>query len=245
MACLDGYFDESGKYQDSRVVSFVGFVQESWEPFNREWRKRLRRYRLPSLHLSKDALKATGEQLEMYRDFMGVISSRIEECYAVAADAEKFSTVHAEVRQGVFNDVHYVVFETVLILMWEHFRQVPDTTINIVCDDDPEKACLTYGVYNRFRQANPEARAMYRSIAFADDRHYPQIQAADLLSWIARAQALYEYYREDYQMRTLYEQINQPKQRLVVTGKFLDHKYLSKLSPIKKRMREHHAKMKP
>ena len=37
MAFLRGYFDESGKHEEQRAVSFAGLVCEDWHPFLNEW----------------------------------------------------------------------------------------------------------------------------------------------------------------------------------------------------------------
>ncbi|MGD1096685.1 MAG: DUF3800 domain-containing protein [Bryobacteraceae bacterium] len=99
-----------------------------------------------------------------------------------------------------------ITFYKVVRQIVEYANILPDPTVSLICDDDPSKACECYKQYDVMRQnvkEQPENRRILKSIAFGDSTHYMQLQAADLLAWILRAESLYEFFGEDYNLRTL------------------------------------------
>jgi hypothetical protein len=84
MTFLTGYFDESGKRQTHKIVSFCGFVDSNWSNFLDEWGYLLRRNRISCLHLSKSSLKATATVIEKYRPFVQAIKKHVEMGFGVA-----------------------------------------------------------------------------------------------------------------------------------------------------------------
>jgi hypothetical protein len=55
LAYLYGYFDESGKHSEHRVVSFGGFVDGfvKWRAFTEKWVQLLRDHQLSDFHAAK------------------------------------------------------------------------------------------------------------------------------------------------------------------------------------------------
>jgi hypothetical protein len=103
-------------------------------------------------------------------------------------------------------------------------------------------------MYSKFLQVWPDSRGLYRSIAFADDRYYPQLQAADLLAWVMRAHCLNLFHGHDFSMRKLYDDFCQREPTDVLDQIYAicwDKTHMAKIKPIRKIMREHHARMKP
>ncbi len=70
------------------------------------------------------------------------------------------------------------------------------------------------------------------SIAFADEKVYLPLQAADLFSWVVRAEALYRYHRQEYSLRELYDEfaIRDTDTRLGVVSPFWDKQHLEEFS---------------
>lgn len=210
MAFYQGYFDESGKHQTHRVVSFSGVVDCDWEQFARGWNAKLADFQIPYLHLSKHSLKATDKQLAMFKAFIGVIKRTIHKGFAYSVDVPAFDGLHKSVRRELGGDAHYLAFSTTLLGVVDYASKLPYPAVAVVCDDDPSKVCESYKWFNRFRQdaARPQNRDVLRSIAFADDKYYPQLQAADLLSWVTRAEASHRFFGEPFRLRALFEEFN-------------------------------------
>ena len=51
----------------------------------------------------------------------------------------------------------------------------------------------------------PEIQEKTVSLAFADDEHFPALQAADIASWLARREAQLQFHKMPYEFRELYE----------------------------------------
>ena len=49
-----------------------------------------------------------------------------------------------------------------------------------------------------------------KSLTFADSKFYCALQAADLASWVARAESRYRFFNEDYGLRELYAELTVP-----------------------------------
>jgi hypothetical protein len=207
MAFFHGYFDESGKHQEHKVVSFCGFLDADWTAFENEWEYLLRKNKIPALHVSAGSLKSTSTALNLYRQFIQAIRKHVEHGFGVAVDVAGFNATN-KVKQEYGGDAHYCAFSTAIRDVVKYVQSIPDSRVAIVCDDDPEKACTCYKMFDRMRQnvKQPENRKILKSIAFADDEAYPQLQAADLFSWVSRAESLYRFHGQDYSLRELYSE---------------------------------------
>jgi len=208
MAFLRGYFDESGKHEKHKAVSFAGLVCEDWHPFLNEWAYLQRRYKISNLHISKDKLKATAKQIKMYRHFIQVINRTVDKGFAVVVDVAGFSAIHKSVRSQLGDDAHYMAFSTVTLDLVRYAQPNLNPTVAMTCDDDENKACDIYLLYKRYQQRNINSRKTLKSIAFADSSYYPQLQAADLFCWVLRAEAMHRFFAEEFSLRELYSEFN-------------------------------------
>jgi hypothetical protein len=139
-----------------------------------------------------------------------------------------FSGLHKSVKKALGDDAHYMAFSTVVLDLIRYAKVRPDPAIEMICDEDEEKACMTYGLYRRYKQRNMESRKALKSIAFADDVYYHPLQAADLFSWVSRAEALHRFFREAFRLRELYSEFNlhSADRRIDYTSGFWDKKSL-------------------
>ena len=211
MAFFQGYFDESGKYQDQTVVSFCGFVDSDWSEFMGHWQHLLRKNNLRALHFSKSNLRAKDAQLKIYQSFIQAIKQHVERGFAIAVDVTAYDALHPDLKpEKKHEDPHYMAFYTVLRDVIKYASILPDPSVAVICDDEPSKACECYKMFDRMRQnvKQPENRKVMKSIAFADDEFYPQLQAADLFSWISRAESMYRFQGINYSLRDLHREFN-------------------------------------
>ncbi len=231
MGFFTAYFDESGKHQKEKVVSFCGLLETDWIPFEDEWGYLLRKHKISDLHFSKDPLRATAKQLDVYRPFVHAIAKHVEHGFGFAVDVAAFNATHKAVRTFYRNDPHYLVFQAAVREVVKYVSSQPDPIVSIVCDDDSQKACECYKSFDVMRQntKQPENRQILRSISFADAKFFKQLQAADLFSWVCRAEALYRYSGKDYSLRELWREFNMTftDRRIVYSSGFWDAKRLA------------------
>ena len=135
--------------------------------------------------------------------------------------------MHRAVRSELGNDAHYLAFSTIMMdVVKLASMQTDNTTVAVICDDDQEKACEIYKMYRRAKQRSPESAKILTSISFADERSLCRLQAADLFSWVTRAEALYRYHGQHYSLRELYDEfsIRNESSQLMIESPHWDEK---------------------
>lgn len=232
MAIFQAYFDESGKHQDHKVVAFCGFLSEDWTDFNNEWNYLLRKNKIKALHFTADSFKARAEKLKLYRQFIRVISKTVQHGFGYCVDVPGFNATK-HVKGGYKDDAHYCAFSSVIRDVVRYVQTAQGSQVAIICDDDAAKACICYKMYDRIRQNNqqPENRKILKSIAFADDDAYPQLQPADLFSWVSRAECLHRFHGENFSLRELYSEFtfDFPGTKVQFTARFWDASHLAEV----------------
>lgn len=232
MGFFQGYFDESGKHDKANVtvVSFCGFVDSDWSALEAQWNYLLRRYRLAELHIGKRDLDANAETIRIYRSFVHAIKQHVEHGFAVAVDVKGFKSARKMFREHYRDDPHYLAFYTVIRDVVKHVGCEPDPSVAVICDDEPSKACECYKMFDVMRQNNkqPENRRVLKSIAFADSSFYVQLQAADLFSWITRAEAMKKFFGIEYSLRELFTELQMSARefKLDITSAFWDEVHM-------------------
>jgi hypothetical protein len=218
LAILYCYFDESGKKGDHPVVTFSGVCipQSRLQGFDDAWNALLRRYGIPWLHMARASRLSEkvgslmpARQTDTERDnallpFADCINDHFEYGLLQAMDVEGFNAMskNARAKLGNTTDPYYIAFvRGVQELM--HYVQADDK-ISIICDDDVETAWACYQHYRAIRRADPVIREKTVSLTFADDKHFPALQAADMLSFLARLEAKMRFYGDRYSFRKLY-----------------------------------------
>ena len=236
MGFFTAYFDESGKYQTNRVVSFCGLLGSDldWTNLRGEWEYLLRKNKLPYLHISKGDLKATAQQIRLYRPLVQAITKNVERGFAAMVDVAAFKETHKVIRKAFRDDPHYLVFNVALHYVIDYVERQSSPTVAVVCDDEASKACECYKSFDVMRQnaKQPENRRILKSIAFADAKFYPQLQAADLFSWASRAESLHRFFGEEFSLREIFSEFNMVSadRRIGYDSGFWDAKNLKDLS---------------
>ena|SRR5947207_12259213 len=103
---------------------------------------------------------------------------------------------------GKPDDSYYPAFANAIMELFEYVGG--DDYISLICDDDEETALKAYFHYRAIRRAMPEIQEKTVSLAFADDEHFPALQAADIASWLARREAQFQFHKMPYEFRELY-----------------------------------------
>lgn len=217
MAIFTSYWDESGKFQDQKVVSFCGLCLSpaKLEKFEDDWRELLRRNELPWLKAS-DALKAhrelspiipvqtVGERIEVLKPFVACLTETFELGVAIAVNVEAFRRTPEHVKKQIAGgeDPFYFAFLTA-ITYFINYRHAEDR-FAIVFDDDEKTSQNCLSLYRRMKLLGADYRAL-ASITFADDQAYMPLQAADLLSYLVRIQCDFEFSDTHYEYQPLFE----------------------------------------
>lgn len=130
-----------------------------------------------------------------------------------ALDVAGFNGLPKGTRAGLGSptDPGYVAFARAILELITFFQQ--DDKICLVCDHDNETASHFFSHYKGLRRAHPIVQKMTISIAFADDKYFPALQAADMFAYLMRLEAKKQFFRDfyDYRQLLLYMVEQKPK----------------------------------
>lgn len=200
MAHLYGYFDESGKHADSRVVSFGGFIDgfDKWRAFTGRWVQLLREHQISEFRAAKalrhsqpfgNFPKCTAEErAAQIEPFIREIAGGLSLAVSIAVDVRAYRRVK-ELHREFSTDPHYFAFFCMLSLILQYFGIPKAHTIGLIFDDEQRTAVRCYRLLSKLKARIPEVRQLITSICFSDDKDTPQVQAADLFAYLSRAEA--------------------------------------------------------
>lgn len=191
-----GYFDESGHVDSEQFVAVAGFVatDAKWQAFDVAWRAALVKHNARHLHTTdlmnyKRDFKHWNRAQEdaLMRDLIDVIHStgRIVAVGAVMA-VDDFKALSVDL-QGRLRNPFYTLFQQAIsVAALEARDHPPGVVVNTVYSQTNEFAPDATKIFALM--ANREPRI--GTLQFADMRHTPGLQAADLLAY-----ELYRYYK--------------------------------------------------
>ena len=185
MAIHNAYFDESGKFQKQNVVSFCGLVSlpEDWKKFDVSWKALLRKHGISFLHLSKSGLS-----IDALREFINCVTEHIELGIAVAVDSTALRSNPRNQILDVKGDPYRFAFMNAIGNALGHVGTTQDQ-ICIMCDEEQEYFIKCFKLLATFKGFDPVLAHQIVGFCSGDDKAYPPLQAADLLSGIVRQEA--------------------------------------------------------
>jgi hypothetical protein len=249
MLFLQSYFDESGKAADHDIASFCGFIAPSdkWREFTDAWNYAVGDAGLRSPVKATDILRyrravsktipaqTAIERTEALAPLVKAIRESVSFGVAVAIDCRAFRSLPEADRQILKAEPHYWAFRMALLLIRqyaEHIHSVdPDIHIALCCDEEERYSVECLKLFTNVRRTFPELRERFVSIAFADDKYFPQLQAADLIASLARQEADRQFHQKPFDMKPLYDLLvvsnpNAPRRLAPVAFKFMDRDLL-------------------
>ena len=245
MAIFQTFFDESGKFEDKRVISFcgVGAPLTKVHEFEEEWKGLLRQHGLRSLTM-KRALrhkikfsstieaKSAKERNAILVPFAQCIRKHFEVAAIVAVDVNAYKQwpTHVKKLYGGSDDPHYFAFLNGVIAAEKYIRD--EDRLSLICDDDTKTAMNCYKLYQRIRLIRPDMKKKLVAITFADDYEFVPLQAADLLSSLCRLEAGRRFHRDYYEYAPLFNNLTDfaPNSTIQWSVKFYDKSELETLS---------------
>lgn len=221
MAFLHAYFDESGKQNDHPVVTFTGVCisQSKLKDFDDAWNILLQQYEIRSLHMAKASRtkekngpkmprhQPIEERIAALKPFSDCINDHFEVGLAQAIDVRGFAGLTEEAKRGLGSpdDPYYIAFLRGVLEVLKYVQG--DDKISLICDDDESTAWDCYRHYRGIRRAHEGVRRNVVSLTFANDKHFPALQAADMLAFLSRLQAKKEFYGDFNQFGTLFSHL--------------------------------------
>jgi hypothetical protein len=197
-------------------TSLCGYLAhaDDWESFSRMWQRCCLRWKVPPLHMSKimkpdgpdiaykpnawDDVRSTwGRDWEknrndMLEEFARIVASLPLVAIGAVVDTTAYKELRAKGCLVAERDPNVFSFHRVIM---EGLRSIKDVnqlgTLSIIVDDDPDNAWGYYDLAKGLRN-HPDKETFacvserLHGLCFGDDKAYPGLQAADILSWVSR-----------------------------------------------------------
>jgi len=220
MVCaMDAFFDESG-FHASNVIAFCGVAADTpaLDRFNPAWGSLLVRADLEYLEMksalnprrklsSRVGAHTPKERADFLMPFVNVIREHLDIGVVVAVDVKEYQRLPKKMRSelGSVDDPIYAAFLHALLTVSGSLRD--GDHLGFVCDDEESTAEPCYKMYRKAIKRSVVARKAMSSLTFANDRHYPGLQAADLLASLARREAKLKFFGETYEYESVYQAV--------------------------------------
>ena len=196
------YLDDSESLNGDGLVCIAGYAayDDNWQRFSEEWVKLLRRHNLPPETAAKylhtaDFLSGEAKcyrplgfdgprRVEIVKEFIAVIRRHIDFGLGVAVDSRAYKQAMDKTEKKKRLPQRAFCFGRAVHMLMNAPQLLPDgETISIVCDDG-SSAMHMYGAFKKLRERNSTLKNRLGSLAFADDRFFQPLQAADLLACV-------------------------------------------------------------
>lgn len=216
------FCDESGKHQTDPVIAFSGIcaTQDRLDPFNRAWKSLLASYELPSLHMERisrlveshgyrfTAGQTFNERTELLLPFADCVNKYLEVGFFQAWSVKGYNFLSEEAKGllGGSQDPYFLAFVRGLQGVVSHFAD-DDDRINIIVDDDLTTAWDCYRHYRMVGKADWKIQKKAVSLTFANDKHFPALQAADMLAFLTRQEANERFYKQPNTWAMLFDRL--------------------------------------
>lgn len=198
MVVVKASFDESGKLADTEIVVFGGCVARAgaWEEISARWSDLLSAKGIAYLTM-KDAMSFRGE----FVGWQGRVQERNELLMSLARAIQPLLMfqVAAVIRsdslkslprkkQAKLRDAQYCGFEACVKDVLARMED-PDLRLHVYCDSSEQYATECLRLYLKLRREHPEFRDRCIAVTFAEDQHFPPLQAADMFAYCERHNA--------------------------------------------------------
>lgn len=201
------YIDESGKFENEKCewVSMCGYIAHSseWERIQLEWNNLILRWQVPPIHMAKIAhpeddpewtkVKNDWGDLwdrkrgDMLAEFGGLISRVNAACVGAVVDAEHFRSLpESPLKKSYDTPLKYAFHEVVMRGIEKTEVIDRHSPISLVIDDDRDTAHQCHFLLSALKIGFPKVRERISGICFVNDRYYPGVQAADMISYESR-----------------------------------------------------------
>lgn len=214
MGIIHSFFDESGKYQDHNIVALCGFgaSPSQLKAFDEQWENQLRRTGMDALHWVKARRNGKAlsrkigpqklkDRINELKPFADCINDYLGLGVASAFAVTGYTSFAPESKQllGGSDNPFYVQFLHIVGLLANYAKA--NESITMTCDEDEETAWNCYRLYRRVKELEPKSGKRLAAITFANDLYFPALQAADMLSFLCREQARFQFdgIRYEYQ----------------------------------------------
>jgi hypothetical protein len=195
VAVLDIYIDDSDTMQRGNYVCLAGYVMAGpqWKQFAHLWYAKAIEHRLPGSYLhSSDFLSGQGiyadmgllmeDRISVVRDFLSLIHKWVPLAIGVSVDATALAEISKKPGSPRIGAHMFLLARFLRTLeLNAHRLHVASRLVSLICDHG-ESATRMLGTFRELKRSTKVVDDTVVAIAFADDRVYLPLQAADLFA---------------------------------------------------------------
>jgi hypothetical protein len=194
------YMDESCQGpKDKQVYSVSGYLSsfERWVALEREWKQILEHYGVPYFHAKdfmarQDIYKNLNWSTKRRYDFVVRLATTASEHTIVGVgcairEDEYERTMPVELKQKWKDPYGFCLYSVFCLLnqLENNTRlTLPSKPLYLMFDTKPKFKSVANKVLDDFNNVPELSDVFGDDVAFGDDKKYPPLQAADLLSWV-------------------------------------------------------------
>jgi hypothetical protein len=221
---VNSFFDESGKFNDHKVVCFGGVASyaEHLDSFSKQWERLLSQNGLKELSAkrilnanrplsSKNQDVGVKNRIGALLPFIHSIRKDLLVVTGVAISVPAFKKLPSHFYKFFGPNPIYMAFARAMLHVVE-FTPSNDK-ISFICDDEEQIAWEFYRLYRRIKKVWPNARKKLAGISFVDDKFLFGLQAADFVAALIRHEAGRIWHRKPYDYRPLYKALTQEPEK--------------------------------
>jgi hypothetical protein len=217
------FCDESGKFQQDPLIAFsaVSATADRLQAFDAAWRTLLRSYDLleSGLHMERASRlvedvgyrlrkgQTVGERTELLLPFADCINQHLEFGMTEAWDVRGINHLPQVVIEtlGGTTDPYFWALTRGFTWLADHIAE--EDHMSIICDDDPYTAWNSYMHFRSLGKVDFRLARAAVSLSFANDKHFPALQAADMLAFLTRHEANEQFNEVPNMWRALFDRL--------------------------------------
>lgn len=200
-------FDESGKLADSSCVCFGGFIAQvsDAESLSRKWQDIIKPHNVEYIRMT-DALRfqnefdgwkkdRRAERDELLRKLVEMARTHVAMFIATPMACSDFKDL-PESHRAQLKNPQYCGFEACVKILSTTAAKLGHR-LQLYCDSSEEYSATCLSLYNKLRLQNQQVKDACVAITFADDKHSPVLQLADVFASCARQDSTRQTVRPD------------------------------------------------
>lgn len=200
---LTAYLDESGthKNQDKTmpILAVGGFISDvfSWMAFEKDWRKLLKKHKLPFFHASScengykifKHIKDKNERITIRSEFYNIIRQNVLGSFSCSVLVEDYEKVKQELNVDLYGNAYSFAARNCFEFACTIALDTGIEKVKYILENGAKGKGFILDLYNNDKKQNSNEYC-FKSLAFAEKKDVVQLQAADSLVYEMRKRTI-------------------------------------------------------
>ena len=217
MVTLTAYMDETGhsKDQKQKFNGMAGWIAttDQWQYFERRWKKILKRFQIPYIHMKESREMFDGWSELKIRKLSAALWDAIEETHPFPIGSiipmDEFRPLEARLREYLIDPYFITMQDCMRLALPTPLQTSSDVRVALIFSEQVEFKYVAQVLFDMVMQTAPaEMRARIDPPTFRNMRDFTPLQAADMLAYEVYKETEREYYGLTRKQRYGYNRIS-------------------------------------